>query len=365
MRILHLIPSLTGGGAERQLAYLAPALAEAGVDVHVGYIGSGPNLARLRESAVQLHEIAAGGNHDVLILGRIVALLRELRPSAVHTWLLQMDVFGGAASLVAGVPWVLSERSCAQAYVQGWKFRLQRLLARRAAAVVANSSAGADCWATVRDDRVLRVIRNIVPIAAIDAEPMVKSADNAPTVVFAGRFAAEKNLPNLLRALDRALTAVPTARAILFGDGPLRGELDQLKTMLASGARIELHGYTDALWGWLKRATVTVNVSHFEGMPNVVLEAMACVSPLVVSDIPAHREILDERSALFVPTDSPEAIGNAIVACLTDANAATVRARNARAHCLSFSSAAVAEQYIEVYAAVAGARATPKAAAHR
>ena len=67
MRILHLIPSFAGGGAERQLAYTAGALSDLAVDTHVGYVHGGPNLTFLEKKPVTMHQISAVGNHDPFI----------------------------------------------------------------------------------------------------------------------------------------------------------------------------------------------------------------------------------------------------------------------------------------------------------
>ena len=111
MRILHLIPTLHGGGAERQLVYLAAGLRALGCDVHVGLQQGGTNLARLEAAQATVHQLNTRGNYDPRILPAIVRLIRRVRPDVVQTWLMQMDVAGGAAALLTGTPWIVSERS--------------------------------------------------------------------------------------------------------------------------------------------------------------------------------------------------------------------------------------------------------------
>jgi glycosyltransferase involved in cell wall biosynthesis len=91
-------------------------------------------------------------------------------------------------------------------------------------------------------------------------------------------------------------------------------------------------GYVDNLWELMKRANAFVSLSRCEGCPNVVLEAMACECPLIVSDIPAHREMLAEKEALFVKLDDPEAAARAILSTLTDTAATQARAESAGAN---------------------------------
>ena len=88
---------------------------------------------------------------------------------------------------------------------------------------------------------------------------------------------------------------------------------------------------------------------HFEGHPNAVLEAMACGCPLIFSDIPAHRDFLDEEKATFVDPDNIAAITDAILACLENPERAREKADKAKSVAISFSVAAVADQYEKIY----------------
>jgi glycosyltransferase involved in cell wall biosynthesis len=102
----------------------------------------------------------------------------------------------------------------------------------------------------------------------------------------------------------------------------------------------------------MKRADVLVSLSRVEGCPNVVLEAMACGCPLVVSDIPAHREILDEHSARFVDPDDTIKAAADIKAILAHGDAARVRA--ARECAAGRPVEATASSYEQLYLSLLG-----------
>jgi glycosyltransferase involved in cell wall biosynthesis len=99
----------------------------------------------------------------------------------------------------------------------------------------------------------------------------------------------------------------------------------------------------------MKRADAFVSLSRCEGRPNIVLEAMACGCPLVVSDIPAHREILDESTALFARLDDPGQTASAIKATLVCGDAARGRAHAARVRTLEWPVETMARLYEELY----------------
>lgn len=354
MKVLHLIPSFVGGGAERQLALLAPELCRMGVTTHIGFAHPGITLEPLRDTQVKLHKVACSGNHDPAILLRLLKIVRSIRPHIVQTWLLQMDVFGGTAAKLARVPFVLSERSSAIAYPTSWKNRLRELIGRKATAIVANSEGGVNYWRSKVHPHMLHVIRNGIPLERIRAAvPADASSVGLPRdirlILFAGRLSPEKNIENFLEALGPVLESYPDCGALIFGEGPLRDSVFTRIECMRSRARVCLLGFTSDLWRWMRRATMFVSLSHFEGNPNTVLEAMAAGCALVASDIPGHREILDERMAKLCIATSVPSISYAIRSVLEDPGDAATRAAAAYARASTWSIEGAARQYTQLY----------------
>jgi glycosyltransferase involved in cell wall biosynthesis len=354
VRVLHLIPSLVGGGAERQLVYLCEALAGTEAEVHVAYLHEGPNLARLANANVQLHRISGLSNHDPRICLRVIRLIKSLHVDVVQTWLLQMDVFGGAACLATSTPWLLSERSSAPMYSQGWKFRLRRWMGSSATAIIANSQSGIDYWAAILRSPWNTVIPNVVPLREISAREIPEEAawvkPDRRVVLFVGRYSEEKNLYTALQALDIALAKLTDVDAIFLGEGPLRGELERSRDALEHKARIHILGYSTEVWGWLKRSSLYVSLSRFEGSPNTVLEAAACGCPVVLSDIEAHREVVAYLpNAILVPASEPAAIADAVFRGLSLGVHARSTADSAPLALAHLTPEATARRYLEIY----------------
>jgi glycosyltransferase involved in cell wall biosynthesis len=345
--VLHLIPSLGGGGAERQLALLARALSKASLRVHLGYLYDGPNSQLARGDGVVLHRLPAFGNHDPLLLMRVLRLIRATRADLVQTWLPQMDVIGGLAARWAAVPVVLTERSSTGAYAGSLKDALRLRVGRKSSAVVANSQSGLEYWRVQGYDGRGVVIRNgVVAAAAVDAS--ARSARER-IILFVGRLSPEKNLPRLIAALDQVLRGRPEYAAMLCGEGPQRAQLERQIATLPTRDQIRLAGFRMDLEDWMGRAAVLVSASAFEGHPNAVLEAMMLGCPLVVSDIPEHREILDEHSAVFCSPDSSADIAAGIERALDDAAASRARAATARLRAAACSVDAASSAYVELY----------------
>jgi glycosyltransferase involved in cell wall biosynthesis len=348
VRILHLIPTFLGGGAERQLALMAGEHARQGVDVGIVYHRAGPNLELLKDAPTTLFPLAMRSNHDPLALWSIFRLIRSWRPDIVQTWLPQMDILGGVAARLAGVPHVLSERASALAYDNSWKLRMRRGLGCRARAVIANSKMGVDYWQTAGAHGQLHVVVNaITPFAT--GEVSAPRALRPPCLLSAGRLTAQKNLFHMVQAMTLALQAKPEPQAYLFGEGPQDAALRQMISQSGMTDRIRLMGYEKNLSPWYRHADVFVSVSDFEGNPNVVLEAASAGCPLVLSDIPEHREAIPADGALFVNGHDPQAIARALLEALTDRVAAARRAQAAKAAVAQLTVARQAAQYLRIY----------------
>ncbi len=352
MKILHLIPTFGSGGAERQLSIIAPALAKAGVECHVGYCQGGQNLAPLLTSPVRMHQLKVAGNHDPRLFWQVLSLIREIRPDVVQTWLLQMDIVGGLIARLTHIPYILSERSSASAYPPGWKTRARSGIGLRASTIVANSQGGVDYWRSFGANVPIHLIRNcITPAEGVTAN-FEDISPSTPLVLFAGRLSPEKNVNILFGALVRVLQVVPACIAVMFGEGPMHSELTERISEMNMVGRIRLGGFTPDLAAWMNRADVCVSISNFEGNPNVVLEAAAQGCPLVLSDIPAHREIFDDTSAWFVKHTSVNDVSNGILQALREKEECSARVARARQAIAGLTLDAILNEYLTTYADV-------------
>ena len=356
--ILHCIPSMGGGGAERQLTYLTAELTRMGWNVHVVLLHEGPNFDRLKSSGATIHKLIARNNYDPKIFGQLLQIIRTIKPDLIQVWIIQMEILGGIAAQIMRLPWIFSERSSqlfySAAYSPSLKKRLRVFLASKANAIVSNSTGGDSYWRTQLQGCVPQsIIPNIVPFEEIDASASVVSPNivlesDWKVVLFAGRFDAGKNIDKLIAALEKVLQQ-PAVVAVLCGDGPDRSRIQQLLKQSIIADRVFLPGYVSNLIGLYKRADVYVSLSLYEGHPNAVLEAAACGCPLVLSDIPAHREFLDDHSAVFVNPHESAPVAEAITSVLSDSSQAKLRAANARAAIQKFSAVTIASQYQQVY----------------
>ncbi len=353
MKILYCIPTLGNGGAERQLSYLAVELQRAGHEVHVASSRGGPNLERLKSAGVHWHCLGGVSNRDPIIFLRLIRLMRRLRPDVVQTILAPMDIVGGAAALLTRTPWILKESSSAPLYVNGLRHKFRCALGRHADGIISNSTGGDAYWDSVRSTNSRYVIRNAIPFneieeATAEPPPELTRKNGEKVVLFGGRLDAGKNVQNLILAFAQIADEVPFI-ALVCGDGPLRKQLQTLASESGVAHRVVFTGYVSNIWTLMKGADAFVSLSRFEGCPNVVIEAMACGCPLVLSDIPAHREVLNGYGASFVDPDNPTEAGRTIKALLMNGNGQRSRAKTALSNAPEWRVEQVAQLYTRIY----------------
>lgn len=230
------------------------------------------------------------------------AIIRKHRiEAAIVFFSLPCGPIGLLGQWTCGTPYIVSLRGGDVPGAEPSLACLHRLLApirravfRNSVAVVANSE-GLRRMAEASDPFPVRVIPN-----GVDTEffrPNSARSTSSPSesplrILFAGRFQKQKNLPLLLQQV----TQLPanTLELHLVGDGPERRHLRQLAEQLGIAKSIRWHGWL--LRSELRRAYQSadclVNPSFYEGMPNVVLEAMACDLPVIASKIPGHDTLV-------------------------------------------------------------------------
>lgn len=344
MRVLQLLASLTGGGAERQATYLSQGLIDRGHDVLLAASrGAG------RPPAVPVHVLPLRHAWNPWQIVDAVRLIRAWKPDLVQSSSILTDVVGGLACAIARVPFVVREPNSPEAYGTDLRSRLRALVARRcASAVISISQEGGGYWARVAPKLPRAVIRNGVPIDAIEAAAPAVREGRAAVGVSVARLVPEKNVDVVLRAC----AAVMRERDLLLGicgQGPQRAPLEALARELGIDARVRFRGFVDDVWSYERGADFGLLLSRFEGNPNAISEAFAAGTPMILSDIPAHREMAGPDEALFVPPGDAAAAANAIRDVLDDRPSALARAGRAKARVREFSIAKMAARYEATY----------------
>lgn len=361
--LAFLIPTGAGGGAQRVMVTLARESAKRGrrVDLVVGRaegpfverIGEGVNLIAL-ESSGEIRGRFASWRADpgalealarpVLVplstsdmIGRIPALTRYLAEQAPDV-MMSAKVHTNVAALLArrasGVDTrlVVSERGDYGEKVDAsrrWRWRhIAPLIRRLYPSADAIVSVSADLARrlpgyTGIDPERIQALHNPVVSPALHrqaAEPADHPwfLDGGPPVILAaGRLEARKGFQDLIQAFAR-IAERRSLRLVIFGEGKLRPSLERQIAALGLAGKVALPGWCANIFAPMARAALFALPSHYEGLPGVLIQALACGCPVVATDCPTGpREILEDgRYGPLTPVGDVDALATAMMATL-------------------------------------------------
>ena len=374
VRVLYLIDSLAFGGAERSLAALAPQYRDLGIDLVVGYFKERPGVHDALRAAganvLALDPTGTAGRRGWIAAARHA--IAESKPDLVHTTLFEADVAGRVAARMERVPVVTTLANVAYGPEQQVGRGPSSLRVRGALVADALTARAVVRFHAITHhvaDVMTKRLRldpskvDVVPRGRDPEELGNRTADRAsrvraslrvgdsPLVVAAARHEPQKGLDVLLEAFPAVRAGVPDVRLVIAGrEGNTTARLRALVDVHGLRDSVDLVGARDDVPDLLAAADAFVMPSRWEGLGSVLLEAMALEAPIVASDLPAVREVVDDRTAALVPAGDPGALAAAIIATLTGHDA-SVRALGARTRFLrNFTIRTVAAQMRAFYA---------------
>ncbi len=319
-KVLFLIPTLTGGGAERVVVTLLKHLDRQVFDLSLAVVDT-RKAAFLGEVPSDVRFIDLGCTRVRHALPRLIAMIWRDRPEVVLSTLGHLNLalaivrpmLPARTRIVARETIVVSHGLTEYARPRLWAWayrhfynRLDRVICQSQDMrddLVVHFRVAAGQTVVIHNpvdlERIRRAAAQPVPSAA---DMMGRSSPHAVQLVCAGRLVHQKGFDLLLRAM--ALTGDARFELTLLGDGPLLSELREQANLLGLQSRVRFVGFQANPYAFFARADAFVLSSRFEGFPNVVLEALACGVPVVALPAPGGvREILTDIPGCIVAQD--------------------------------------------------------------
>lgn len=203
-----------------------------------------------------------------------------------------------------------------------FSFQLERELFQRADRIVSTSAGVAnELSAYGIDPKTVGLLGNGVDTAIF--KPDFNARPNEPSYFLtAGRLSPGKGLEDLLQCAAIVTQSKPEVKFFIAGGGPMAGALkDQIQRLGISQSAILLGriDQSQRMAELYQKATAYIHPSHYEGLPTVILEAMACARPVIATAISGTRDVIAHGiNGLLVPPKNPQQMADAILNLLND-----------------------------------------------
>lgn len=368
MRILHVIPNIERGGAERALLGIAKYALGQGHEVRIVVLGDKnaypeetsdalrPTFLHFRHSYRSLRDVIRCRN-------RLRDIIRSWRPDIVHSHLWPAARMTGWALGTNGPPHIVHIQD-----TMGWvaahdlRSRVMRFLTRTALRRRNTHFIAVGKNVAEYTQRYLPFVPRHIPVVynGFDESRFSRlprrDKDDRDTTVFgtAARLVPNKGIDRLLRALQQARIEHPWT-LLVAGDGSQQPLLQSLATELGLAERVRFLGTITEMREFYHQLDVYVQPSlSLEGLPLVLTEAMACGLPVIATDVGATRELVrDGVDGSVIPPDDVPALTRTIETLAADPEKRWQLGANAQKRAWAeFTSRKMGEKVLKIYADV-------------
>jgi glycosyltransferase involved in cell wall biosynthesis len=333
-RLLFLWPTLAVGGAERQLATLAPALRDRGFEPVVAAINkAGRYFDELRETGIPTHFVGMRSRYDLHAMRRVFDL-RVPKPDVVFTTSVNAQVLGHVIARRSGAPHVTVEHGGAGLSLSRHRRALVRLIATRADAVVAVSETQIRALRAFgyRPDRI-RVIPNGISRlrptrTRADVRAQLGLAESHFVALLLASLRPEKRADIFVDAVAGAHREDPDVRGVVAGGG---SELAATRARVEGVEAVSVLGEREDVADLISACDVVCLSSIAEGLPVAVIEAMSLARPVLASAVGGVTEAVSHgETGLLVEPGSPLPLARGLLELARDRSRAASMGLNGR-----------------------------------
>ncbi|MCE1246458.1 MAG: glycosyltransferase [Firmicutes bacterium] len=314
INILYLIASLDSGGAERQVIELARSLDKSRYNVFIVIYHNRIHFKEIQDApGITLTVLEKKFKYDPRFPFRLAYFCKQNKIDIIHAYSESAGFWGRLAGKLAGVPSITHIQNTN--YSPSF-FRGERLMGWMDTEIIANSYAGRDEYkrGTGRD---IPVIQNGMNLDLIP-ENIAKSVyPKKFRIISAGRISKQKNYLCLLKGINEIRNQIPGLIVEIWGRVMHRNKLEEIETFIKERHLeniVFLKSASDQIIKEIAESDLLVMTSLWEGFPNVVMEALACKTPVISSDVADLSWLVRNGETGFLfPSDDYNALAQRIL----------------------------------------------------
>ncbi len=357
--IVHMLTNLELSGAQRAVAHICAELRARGWNVQLVYSRRGGRvpgredhlLQFLEERSIPVHEVpsmvrSVNAARDLVALAETTKLFRRIQPALVHTHMSKAGILGRLAARRVGVPRVVHS-------ARGWSFHhatnglaestyvgIERFLVRFTDCTLGVSAATVEEGLSrgIGSSDHYRVVRSGIDLAPFHESSGRRSEVRAelgvqpdtPLVGIVAEISAAKAPHDFLAIAQRVHEALPEARFVWAGTGPMKDEAQAEATRAGLDGVLTWLGQRDDVAPLYNALDVYLLPSHFEGLSRTVVEALCSGVPVVATRVGGHEEVLQHgNQGWLAASGDVNGLADHVLSLLKDPDLRTRMAANA------------------------------------
>lgn len=327
--IMFITGSMGRGGAERVISILSKHYIDMGFNVSILMLLHSDTSGYKLDSNINIIDISNDSRSVIFDMPRLIVRVRSeiqrRKPKTVVCFMAQNILITGIACFGLKQKLVVSERIDPASVKRNFVYKalLNKIYGTCTKTIFQTNRAQNYFPKRVQDNSV--IIPNPINIAC------TAKSGKKPIIVTAGRLTEQKNHKLLIRAYANIVKIYPDYELNIYGEGPLKSELEELIQRMNLEGKAKLMGSSSQLHNDMSNAEMFVLSSDFEGLSNVLMESLMMGFPTISTDCAGSDEVIKEGfNGILIPVGNQERLEKAIIRIIEDKDFASELSSNAR-----------------------------------
>lgn len=318
-KLVFVIGQLSNGGAERVVSVLANSLSNKYIVTIITLIDS--RIEYQIDPQIKVIHIESKTNNKICrVINRFAGLrkkISEINPDIIISFTTEINIYSIFSVIGKRVPLIISERN--DPYndpPSTFTRKIRNMVYRWASGYVFQTEDAKNYFS-----KLIKGPQVVIPNPICTNLPDARKCDKSHKIVTVSRLYEQKNIPMLLNAFKEVYKKYPYYQLEIYGEGPLRSELEKLSRDLGIKDNVSFMGFCKDVHEHIKNAEVFVLTSNYEGMSNAMLEALAMGLPTICTDCPiggARTIIVNHKNGVLIPVNNTDMLVSELIALISD-----------------------------------------------